>query len=162
MTVLYAGTPEPNELMNFTTTIGNFNSTHQDIRGTLEMKLPLTDNMEMEVNAFRYLNDVVDLVDNRTVSHPCYQWFNESGAAHGVKSTFIPDVPDKCPMQPGLYSIKQVVIPRFREDWDPKMSRLIPRSLPKADKWRIDVKYFDADKQYLGFYRQEFILKPKN
>lgn len=161
LVVLYVGTPEPNDLMDLSITIGDANETHQEMQGTLQLKLPLTDDMEMEANAFRYLDDEYHLIDNRTIKNACYQWFNEDGLAHAVKTTFIPDIPDRCPQAPGMYNISKVVIPRYREDWDPKMSRLIPPALPKAEKWRVDVKYFDGEKKFVGLVRQEFTLKPK-
>lgn len=111
--------------------------------------------MTCEVNVYRQDAGGWHPLFQRKLPKVCSKMFEKNGLCYGIKEQFFPDLPDGCPLPPDTYKISNLIVPRYRQDWNKDMQQLIPPMVPSADKWRVDTKIFNEENEFLVLIRVE-------
>lgn len=125
--------------------------------GFATFKMPLTPDLEAEVNIYRQDHGGWHSLIQRFFKDYCTQYYIKSGLAYPAKMLLVPSIPDGCPMQPGTYNLSQNVMPRYRKEWPSELQAHIPVMVPSADKWKVEVK-ISRNGKFLSKLVMEFRL----
>lgn len=128
------------------------------MQGIVELKQDLTDDLHADMDVYRQDHGGWHSLFKRFFNKLCSENFLKTGLGYGFTTVLLPMIPEKCPQTPNSYNLTRRVLPRYRREWTPEMQALIPPLVPSADKWRIDVKIYNNDKDLISMYRIEMRL----
>lgn len=129
------------------------------MKGTYEFLEPVLPDMQVIVH-FSYFNERsshFEIIGEKEFSF-CDDFINSAGILHLWKTKYFSDLPDKCPVKEGTYKMN-VKIPLKRNNWDPILKLMIPRSVPSAKLYKLDFIYYLKKGEPVGLFRIMFQLK---
>lgn len=86
----------------------------------------------------------------------CRNFIMPGGTFYNIKTKFFKDLPDRCPLRSGeQHHLKKVIFSRFREDWDAGLKSVIPPVMPDAEKYRLEIVFYNERNRKIGLLRGE-------
>lgn len=137
---------EANDFANITSRFKRINKTHQLMQGIFTLKQEFNDDLSIEVDILRQDQGGWHPLVKRYLENACSVNFEKTGLGYGLKTMYYPMIPDGCPIKPNTWNLTRVM-PRYRQEWTPEFQSIVPPLVPTADKWRIQIKFFNKNKE---------------
>uniref|UniRef100_A0A336LRF7 CSON010280 protein n=1 Tax=Culicoides sonorensis TaxID=179676 RepID=A0A336LRF7_CULSO len=154
MIVEFAGTIGDHKALNIESKIKRVSKTMYKVNATLTFKEPWPDSISNVLTVYTFDHGMMKGLLTRTYYHSCEMLTNnKTGLLYKSVHSYVPDFPNKCPIPPGTWYIKDAEIPRYRKDWDPDLKTIVPPLLPESDKWRLEFDNLDGNGTKLGSLR---------